>query len=273
MAGRQMISSPHYEHGYQGQYTERDEETGLDAFELRMWDSRLARWTSTDPYGQYHSPYLGMGNNPINGVDPDGGLFGLGANDDKFTMLDDGTIRRDEITTDKFDLLFNTEGILIRKVNKGFLFDGLNIENNGLFVNVLNQDDFISYLELVDAISVEVNKEIGGFFLEDKNDFNDLFIAPFRDSEPRKAISFAAWVNTQGNRLSQHSFNIGGKNRDAVAWFHTHPDILGGGGFSKASAQDIKFTQNLGVPGFIIGGRGGIGFISRDGNKTIRFGN
>jgi hypothetical protein len=32
--------------------------------------------TTTDPYGQYFSSYIGMGNNPINGVDPDGGLFG-----------------------------------------------------------------------------------------------------------------------------------------------------------------------------------------------------
>lgn len=44
-----------------------------------MWDSRLARWTSTDPYGQFHSPYLGMGNNPVSGVDPDGGFWGTGS--------------------------------------------------------------------------------------------------------------------------------------------------------------------------------------------------
>ena len=30
------------------------------------------RWLSPDPAGQFHSPYLGMGNNPISGVDPDG---------------------------------------------------------------------------------------------------------------------------------------------------------------------------------------------------------
>ena len=29
---------------------------------------------STDAYGQYWSPYLGMGNDPVNGVDPDGGF-------------------------------------------------------------------------------------------------------------------------------------------------------------------------------------------------------
>ena len=78
MPGRNMISSPQYEHGYQGQFTEHDQETSLNAFELRMWDSRLARWTSTDPYGQFHSPYLGMGNNPVSGVDPDGGFWGMG---------------------------------------------------------------------------------------------------------------------------------------------------------------------------------------------------
>lgn len=31
---------------------------------------------SITPYGQYHSPYLAMGNTPVNGIDPDGGLFG-----------------------------------------------------------------------------------------------------------------------------------------------------------------------------------------------------
>ncbi|MFY7669751.1 RHS repeat domain-containing protein [Tenacibaculum sp. MEBiC06402] len=62
-----------YRYAYQGQ--EKDTETGMEAFELRLWDSRIGRWLTTDPYGQYNSPYLGMGNNPINGVDSDGGLF------------------------------------------------------------------------------------------------------------------------------------------------------------------------------------------------------
>ncbi len=63
-----------YRYAYQGQ--EKDPETGKEAFELRLWDARIGRWLTTDPYGQYHSPYLGMGNNPINGIDPDGGFFG-----------------------------------------------------------------------------------------------------------------------------------------------------------------------------------------------------
>ena len=61
-----------YRYAYQGQ--EKDDETGFEAFELRQWDGRIGRWMSTDPYGQYASPYLGMGNNPVNKVDPDGGF-------------------------------------------------------------------------------------------------------------------------------------------------------------------------------------------------------
>ncbi|MCF6294916.1 MAG: RHS repeat-associated core domain-containing protein [Flavobacteriaceae bacterium] len=62
-----------YRYKFQGQ--EKDPETGMEAFELRLWDSRIGRWLTTDPAGQFNSPYLGMGNNPINGIDPDGGKF------------------------------------------------------------------------------------------------------------------------------------------------------------------------------------------------------
>lgn len=45
----------------------------MEAFPLRLWDSRIGRWLSTDSYRQYASPYLGMGNNPNSRIDPDGG--------------------------------------------------------------------------------------------------------------------------------------------------------------------------------------------------------
>jgi RHS repeat-associated protein len=67
-----------YRYGYQGQYAECDPETGgLDNFEARMYDPLLGRWNNTDPAGQFASPYLGMGNNPVNGTDPNGEVFGL----------------------------------------------------------------------------------------------------------------------------------------------------------------------------------------------------
>ena len=69
-------------YGYQGEYAECDIETatgaigGWNSFDLRMYDANVGRWLSRDPKRQYWSPYTGMGNNPVNGVDPTGGVFG-----------------------------------------------------------------------------------------------------------------------------------------------------------------------------------------------------
>ncbi|HEX8576183.1 MAG TPA: RHS repeat-associated core domain-containing protein [Flavobacterium sp.] len=64
-------STSSYRYAFQGQ--EKDPETGMEAFQLRLWDGRIGRWLSPDPYGQYASLYLGMGNNPVGMIDPDGG--------------------------------------------------------------------------------------------------------------------------------------------------------------------------------------------------------
>ena len=69
MPGRNGGSA--YRYAYQGQ--EKDEETGWEAFELRMYDGRVGRWMTTDPYSEFHSPYLAMANNPISKIDPTGG--------------------------------------------------------------------------------------------------------------------------------------------------------------------------------------------------------
>lgn len=64
-----------YRHGYQGEYSEKDEETDWNTFELRMYDPLIGRFLQVDPESQFASSYLGMGNNPVNGTDPDGGWF------------------------------------------------------------------------------------------------------------------------------------------------------------------------------------------------------
>lgn len=65
-------------YGYQGLYAEKDKETGWNSFELRNYDATIGRWLTVDPMGQYVSPYVGMGNNPINMFDPTGGWSGGG---------------------------------------------------------------------------------------------------------------------------------------------------------------------------------------------------
>jgi RHS repeat-associated protein len=74
--GEQLLgrnsNSGNYRYAFQGQ--ELDTELGMEAFQLRLWDGRIGRWLSPDPMGQYASPYLGMGNNPVNMIDSDGGI-------------------------------------------------------------------------------------------------------------------------------------------------------------------------------------------------------
>ena len=76
--GMQMPGTLHsltgtpYRYGYQGQFAEKDPETGFNAFEARLWEARLGRWLTPDPARQYWSPYLGMGNRPMSSIDPDG---------------------------------------------------------------------------------------------------------------------------------------------------------------------------------------------------------
>jgi len=73
MPNRNIQDANAYRYAYQGQ--EKDPETGKEAFQLRLWDGRIGRWLTTDPAGQYSSPYLGMGNNPIITIDINGGVI------------------------------------------------------------------------------------------------------------------------------------------------------------------------------------------------------
>lgn len=82
MPGRQLIPGEgQYRFAYQGQFAERDQETGYNQFTARLYDNRTGRWMIPDPAGQFASPYLGMGNNPVMMVDEDGELawFVVGA--------------------------------------------------------------------------------------------------------------------------------------------------------------------------------------------------
>lgn len=72
------LNAPDIKSGYQGEFTVKDQKIKKDKFQLRLWDSAIGRWISPDPKRQYSSPYLGMGNNPLSLIDPDGGATSTG---------------------------------------------------------------------------------------------------------------------------------------------------------------------------------------------------
>jgi RHS repeat-associated protein len=59
-------------YGYQGQERENTFALNLNEFEARHYDGQLGRWMVPDPANQFASPYVGMGNEWVSGVDPDG---------------------------------------------------------------------------------------------------------------------------------------------------------------------------------------------------------
>ncbi len=62
-----------HQYKYQGQELNKGLGYNMYEFELRHYDPAIGRFVTTDPYEQFASPYLAMGNNPVISFDPDGG--------------------------------------------------------------------------------------------------------------------------------------------------------------------------------------------------------
>ena len=62
---------------YQGAFAEYDEDIQWNEFTLRDYDPQIARWVQQDPYQQFASPYVALGGDPVNMVDPSGGWSAL----------------------------------------------------------------------------------------------------------------------------------------------------------------------------------------------------
>jgi len=76
LAGLEKRDTPEDEYKFQGK--ELIEDLGLYEYDFgaRYYDPQLGRWGVTDPANQFASGYMGMGNDPVNGTDPDGRWFG-----------------------------------------------------------------------------------------------------------------------------------------------------------------------------------------------------
>ena len=132
MSGR-TIERTDYRRGFQGEWSEEEEETGELAFQLRMYSPVLGRWLSVDPKRQHFSPYLSMGNNPINKIDMDGG-------DDTYYNRD-GSMRYSVERGWLFELLHGGD----RNFIYGQSGDKYRLTDQGL--NVLQSDGYEGFWE------------------------------------------------------------------------------------------------------------------------------
>ncbi len=75
LVGVGKTGNPEDDWQFQGKEFIADNDLDWSDFGARQYDAQLGRWHAADPADQFASPYTGMGNNPVNGVDPDGRLF------------------------------------------------------------------------------------------------------------------------------------------------------------------------------------------------------
>lgn len=77
MTASTWVRDGEFQNRYVYQAKELDENTQLQDFHARQYDGQLGRMWSIDPKSQFASGYVGMGNNPVIGVDPDGQFVNL----------------------------------------------------------------------------------------------------------------------------------------------------------------------------------------------------
>ncbi|HEY3385868.1 MAG TPA: RHS repeat-associated core domain-containing protein, partial [Saprospiraceae bacterium] len=75
MTAMNWVREGETENWFTFQQKEYDKKSGLNDFHARQYDATLGRWFVQDPANQFPSPYLAMGNNPVNGIDPNGEVY------------------------------------------------------------------------------------------------------------------------------------------------------------------------------------------------------
>ena len=108
---------------FQGQEFEQSLDLNKYEFGLRQYDPALGRWFNTDPYEQFNSPYVAMGNNPVISIDPDGG-YCYDANGTQIAcpdneLFDDarGSDENHEYIQDEVTVVTNQDGEKVDKEN------------------------------------------------------------------------------------------------------------------------------------------------------------
>jgi RHS repeat-associated protein len=214
-----------YRFSFQGAYSERDTVTNWNHFQLREYDARLARWLIVDPYRQHYSPYLSYSNNPINVVDPDGGL------DDHIYSVDkNGKVVLEVETCDNFDILVTKADF-----DLGDLSCGIEISNQNILSRLAQpRIDFKGYYT-----TSRTKSEMAELFYFVSNNTN---VEWGFDAFQVRGTPLYAVRTSNNNSFVKTLYGVSGVDKFNLLWtIHSHPDPQG-----TAGASGYKNSMDMG---------------------------
>ena len=183
-------------------------------------DGRLGRWLTTDPAGQYASPYLGMGNNPISSVDSDGALANpIYGSDGQYRGTDENGMMGEAII---YDGAFQ-EGMAQKQIFK----------NGGLFATEFFIQNNFTCGEVLDFNNVAEASLMAAYFSGIMSEENvtmalGLGIGGFGGRSSRSVIKNYIYGGTQGAKTSTTSIRLVGQVMESVDDVMLNPNLLKG---------------------------------------------
>lgn len=206
-----------------------------------MYDSRIARWLTTDPTGQYANPYVAMGNDPVNGVDvgmdspiydnTTGALLGT----------DDRGLKGDAIfmTKETFEKLGGRGMIHDIAVNNNLGINSLsdmnarmNFLNNPLtgFDNLSKRPDWDGVMSYTELLQWGKDNGNAGVFLEaSKIDLGNISANDF------PSLGKAKYINTVGKGTPLDTYGTWGTN---------HMTLMSSHGKVKLGEDSFDYRQH-----------------------------
>ncbi|WP_340067362.1 RHS repeat-associated core domain-containing protein [Ascidiimonas aurantiaca] len=140
---------------YQGVELSESFGYNLLEFELRHYDPALGRFIATDPYEQFHSPYVAMGNNPVVAFDPTGGKC-FDANGKEVACPDD----------EMYDEYRDSDENHITMLDEVEVSSSQPNNQEGLFIFTNHRFPAIAELSGIDHFLAEVAVNIQGYRVE-----------------------------------------------------------------------------------------------------------
>ena len=230
------FGSPNNKYKYNGKEEQRKEfsdGSGLDWLDYgaRYHDPQLGRWTTIDPLSEkrvWATPYNYVQNNPIIRIDPNGltdYTFDKKTGEIKqFGELNDEPDRILKTKNGKIKTKNGVAKVLIDKIQKGILKNGMNLKNDDHLIELGSGKDGKPTQAGVEKFALDLSnylgKEIAGeYFVKDNaTATTHMAIGKYKKSQ----INYSEFP---GN-VPYHKLGLSESGKyTPTGFFHTHPDV------------------------------------------------